>query len=206
MILKQINGFRFFAKKKRMMSRNLFGLVSKYNEDGIFVQKNDNIYWFNCKRFEYWCKAPKNTNRILTVHKELYCYNVHSGLHYYQNKEFVQSNLNIRMISAVVNNCTYYLYKTRFRNTKNDKLKQKNLISAGHTMIVKEGCIFLFSAIKNEKYEIKHNEWSDFENNRQVTAAYIFNGIIYGFHENGCYQMYDSILDRWGPFLIEPNR
>lgn len=41
-----------------MVSRNLQIVIDKYNEKGIVRILDEKIYWFNGKRFEYWCESP----------------------------------------------------------------------------------------------------------------------------------------------------
>ncbi len=42
-----------------MIPKVLLNLIDKYNEKGIFVLKNNAIYWFNGNRYELWCESEE---------------------------------------------------------------------------------------------------------------------------------------------------
>ncbi len=58
----------------------LLDLINKYNEIGIVFLNNDHVFWFNGKRFEYWCEAPENVEDVMLYRNTLYCKKLNSFL------------------------------------------------------------------------------------------------------------------------------
>ena len=49
------------------MNKNLLSIINKYNEHGCFIAHNGNIYWFNGKRWEFWCFYSHNVDSIMNI-------------------------------------------------------------------------------------------------------------------------------------------
>ncbi len=48
-----------------MIPKDLCNLIESYNEHGIMISMDINIYWFNGKRYEFWCKKPNYEYALL---------------------------------------------------------------------------------------------------------------------------------------------
>ncbi len=184
-----------------MILKNLLYLIEKYNENGIFIELDNKIYWFNGKRVEHWCKSPGH-GRIATINNELYYFTSVSLKYKYPS--FMEDSNFVDELGFLIKDSIYYFTKTMmFANIQNEKLPQKEYKNYGHSMLVQNNFVFVFSIHHNEKYNIKFKRWSDFENNNQVVVAYGFNGIIYGFGNKHNYYIYDTILNQWSsPFYF----
>ncbi len=68
-----------------MIPSDLMNIIEQYNENGVFMNDENKIYWFNGKRFEFWCQA--NSNDILFAHNNIYVFE-NNQIFKWQKKEF----------------------------------------------------------------------------------------------------------------------
>ncbi len=79
-----------------MLPRDMTGIIEKYNEDGAFMDDGDNIFWFNGKRFEFWCQRPPKSD-MLYIGNDIYAYG-HCQVYKYHKMQFKVWDHNINKI------------------------------------------------------------------------------------------------------------
>ncbi len=55
-----------------MLAKDLVLLIDKYDEPGIMIDTQNKIYWFNGKRFEFWCHKTSECTDIYYTKNHLY--------------------------------------------------------------------------------------------------------------------------------------
>ncbi len=61
------------------MLKNILDTINKYNENGTIIEKNNKFYWFNGKKYEFWCMKPRDASSNL-LQTRIICFNVSSSI------------------------------------------------------------------------------------------------------------------------------
>ncbi len=196
-----------------MLPKDILNIISLYNEDGIFVKRGIDIYWFNSKRFEFWCKY-KTPDIIMTYNHDLYI-KIHDKIHLWKNKQLIKIeipwNHPLKIFSRnqyieVLNNSILYrfcdLNKTLFTFDGHTQKDIASIITKTnfYDMMSYKNCIYLFGDRETKKYNIQTSTMNDvcviprwFENH----CLYDFNGKFYDIGPNNIYFVYDPEIDIW---------
>ncbi len=95
--------------------------ISQYNEVGTMLASTDNIYFFNGKRFTFYCKIPPSVdNDIMFVNGKIYCWSSLPAIWHLKNDKFVP-------IPSTTNLCTKELSMWDICYTNAKTQKQPNL-------------------------------------------------------------------------------
>ncbi len=203
-----------------MLPQDVFNIIADYNEVGIFVIKNDcETYWFNGKRFEYWCKQiSRRSRRIMTYENDLY-FGCMESQFCYKNKQFITLPIpkrwnhplnllqNFRLYDSqiLLQNNVYRLTENVFKMFDGNcwiKLPMVKCSFGEYKIIADDNHIYLFTAVYNKKFDIVNKKWIRIANSppydHERRMFYIFNGLIYSFNATGDkYWIYHPQLDIW---------
>ncbi len=176
------------------------------------------IYWFNGKRFEFWCQMEKFTS-IINFNHNLYYTQDGYNLIKYPNKIYYFEDLpwnhplklemefggeiRINNNGIVYHIDRQYPFKEISRNIPIE-LKQCKYCNDDPReyliyYILYDSKIYAFrNDGKNEYFDTKKEEWFDFASNKILLNfdVYIFQDKIYIFTKTD-YQIYDPNLDVW---------
>ncbi len=190
-----------------MLPQDVFNIIADYNEVGIFVIRNDcETYWFNGKRFEYWCKQI--SRRIMTYENDLY-FGCMKSLVCYKNKQFITLPKTWNHPLNLLKNFQLYLQNNVYRLTEMFdgncwiKLPMVKYSSTEYNKMIGDGnYIYVFGVVYNEKFDILNKKWIQIANSppydHEHRMFYIFNGLIYSFNSTGDrYWIYHPQLDIW---------
>ncbi len=205
----------------RMLPNDIMNIIALYNEDGIFVKRDETIYWFNGKRFEFWCKF--DAYNVMTYNYNLYI--THNGeIRLWKNKQFVKIE-----ISFVWNHPLQIFFRNRkifFRNRITEifnnnicyrfcNFKKKLYIFDGqletevasiettrfsHDMMSYKNDIYLFGETESKKYNIQTHIVSNIcaiPTWYRDHCLYDFNGKFYDIGPKNIYFLYDPEIDIW---------
>ncbi len=136
-----------------MLPKDILKLIIDYNENGIFVLYNNEIKWFNGKRFEVW-NVFGLWEHFTTYKNKLYIsYNLEWFV--YKNKTFVitarDSHLFINDLLAIVYNNQYQL--TAWGTLKINGI-EKTYPLCGYKVINYSDDIYVFGS-ENERFNMK---------------------------------------------------
>ncbi len=191
------------------MLKNILDTINKYNEDGTIIQKNNKFYWFNGKRYEFWCMKPRDAYHPIYYKQKLYI-EMHHQVHEYKNKRFIpiyNENLLLRSLLIYTDCCLYqenvYHFFTTGKLCKIDKFGNWTQIDRiGTTKCYRnflfgyENCIYVVNNIKNEKFNLITKSWSNFKNPPfLITNGCFWNNKFYILSEKLNY--YDPKIDEW---------
>jgi hypothetical protein len=197
-----------------MLPKVLNQLISSYQENGIYISKNEKIYWFNGKRLEYWCIEV--CQDIFTYKNKLYIYSNRYGFQYYKNTFFHPIGFTFPKNHPI--DLWFCNLKTFFYNQK--RYEKSNYWDFGNDVTISfsygksssylhqcdcecllfNGLIYLFDANKNEYYDIKNNKWYNFKNYVNLTIkdfkVYLFKKLFYIFTQKSIL-VYNPQTNKW---------
>ncbi len=199
-----------------MLPKDILRLIDDYNEPGVFVIITYKIYWFNGKRFQYWCDF--NIGTILTYQNDLYVRN-YVGLCIYKNKSFHiirekgwnelkifasdTSYLQV-LVGKFIYEIGYHLTTMDLSFTKFDGINRINLLKKPHfsvfKMILYKNEIFAFGNTYNEKFDLINNCWFPFARcTRYINYChvYLFKDRFYAIKDKDAYVVYDPVTNCW---------
>ncbi len=185
------------------MLKNIFDIINKYNEDGTIVEKNNKFYWFNGKRYEFWCSKPKNASYYIYYKSKLYV-SVYHQVHEYKNKQFILSQNKDILLKNLLEFRYCCLYKDHsyaligkhlWQSDKYGRwIETPNLkpTNCGTFLFGYKNCIYIIDNCVNEKLNLLTNTWSEFKKNT--------HSIQYGcFFNNKFYNLFEDIVDCYDP-------
>ncbi len=194
-----------------MLPKDVTSIIANYNEPGIFVAKIQKIYWFNGKRFEFWCKMA--TWNVFTYENELY----QSGynLQKYKNKHFVEFKPPNKWNHPLYLFSTHAYQQTVCRENvyRRSLIYDSNLeMFDGHLVhpLSQRGGDFLFSYNESiytfgqhmfTKFNTITKKWKILNPSPFYGLLYIFNDICYCFaiygHYDDEYSVFDPKTNQW---------
>lgn len=189
-----------------MIPTVLQALINKYNEVGEFVNVGRKIYWFNGKRFEYWCNMLFGFNYMVKYKNQLYTYNKCYIMKYIKNQFDFATGLNHLLLFPIchLNNCIYYLQDMQtlwvYANLKYKIITTKPSLSGMHIFGF-QNCIYIVSFFKNEKYDLSKSKWSNFASTpprkyNDVQFVFIIDK-LYALNGKSVLGYYDCHTDKW---------
>lgn len=197
-----------------MIPNVLLHLIDKYNENGIFINKDDKAYWFNGKRLEFWTNVDENTE-VFTHEKNLY--SLRSDLKIYKSKQFQSitikrdiwnDSLNIKhqtcyFATALLNNLQYNStgggWLTIFDGKSNINTPSKKYLDYGYQLFAYNNHIYYFGT-KSERFNPITNIWTDIADCpvKDCPRIYFVNNCFYANTE----YVYYPDIDKWQPLQL----
>ncbi len=155
-----------------MLPNDILNIIKSYNEDGIMVDLNYKIYWFNGKRFRFWCTRQYDQYSFLR-NGDLYL-NEDLKLKVYKNKLFINACSADQLLreklltpdrDLVFHNDSIYRWN-QFKNTfEYFKDGIWNLIAEYNGFAtsfgVHQNYLYVFSRFQTLKYNMNINQWYD---------------------------------------------
>ncbi len=201
-----------------MLPKDILRLIDDYNEPGVFVISiTYKIYWFNGKRFRYWCDF--NFGTILTYQNDLYAMHYYTGLCIYKNNSFQQiihkkgwnelkifandkSYLQV-LVGKFIYEIGYYPTIVDLSFTKFDGINRINLPKKPHFSVFKmipyKNEIFAFGQTHNEKFDLINNCWFPFATTPYINYChvYLFKDRFYAIKDIDSYVVYNPVTNCW---------
>ncbi len=173
-------------------------LIDNYNEHnkGFFFQCHDDVYWFNGKRYEKWCKTLCcNSNQFVFVNGCLQTWDC-----LYKNSIWQKSTFTIKKTVMVF--AKIYLLNGFFFEELKEIFNIPGKFSpySGFSFEVYDDTLYVFSSSYSEKYDFKTKVWSAFTNyNISINShSHLLNGLIYfTFPNESRIAIYNPISDSW---------
>ncbi len=206
-----------------MIPKDLLLLIDKYNEDGVAIDINDHVYWFNGKRFEYVAPVPIDHMRTHDViyyngsfyscnpyTKEKYLFLLKGNKFVLIDKTFIETfrkyhplklfvnNENITQQFIIKNSKYRFKYDMSFINKIPKNGISHPLYRSRCIPIAYKNFIFVFELGGYFKFDC-HTEQIVMSrpNSEQVPFnRVLFKDKIY-FFKNENYLVYDIINDQW---------
>ncbi len=75
-----------------MLPCDLMNIIEQYNEYGVFMNDEYEIYWFNGKRFEFWCEATNDD--LLYIGNDIYKYKNNHTISKWHQQQFKKCEIN----------------------------------------------------------------------------------------------------------------
>ncbi len=195
-----------------MLPKDMTNIINEYNEIGIFIRCNRRLYWFNGKRFEFWCEAT-NKYCFMTYNNDLY-WNFFGKVSIYKNKQFITSQVpkiwnhplyvfqqGLTLINGKVYDYDINLQVNMITDEFNNRsiLPEKHHPDFGFKLIYYKDSIYYFGSIQNEKFI--NGNWiviAQYPNIYNDYDVYLFNDKFYAFELNTTYyHIYNPELDCW---------
>ncbi len=201
-----------------MLPKDVTSIIANYNEPGFFMLNANiqKIYWFNGKRFEFWCKTESWT--VFTYENEVYQLLYQSGynLQKYKNKRFVEFkspnkwNHPLYLFSRhgyQQTVCRENVYRRSLIRDSNSNLEMFD----GHLVhpLSQRGGYFLFSYNESiytfdnnifTKFNTITKKWKILNPSPFYGLLYIFNDMCYCFAVYGHddeYSVFDPKTNQW---------
>ncbi len=201
-----------------MLPLVLLQLINNYNEDGIMICLQNHLYWFNGKRFEYWCILPSSSS-FLYFRKNLYFKEFHSPQIINTKGDTIKipsdrfhplnlfSNCNDKIKIKDVN---YLSHKTDlfsyecclFSKTRNLPIPQRMFSGYGLDILNTDGFMYIFSPTKgkSEKYDREQRKWICISSPQFKISIpfnfYAYKNVVYHFNDSEFF-IYDDKKDEW---------
>ncbi len=183
-----------------MLPRDVISIISQYNEEGIFLivavkSKRNQIYWFNGKKWSYYCDGYDDLLTAIYYNKSLYLRSFSGYLFKYKNNKWVKlADINLSdslligltswgkaqignysyrwndVIERIYGHCHYHgkLLQPTYRKTSNCHL------------VVFKHWLYVFDSNHNEKFNTATNVWIEFPCiNKKILLAFLFNNLFY---------------------------
>ncbi len=200
-----------------MISKDLMNLINAYNENGIYFLFSHTLWWFNGKRIEKWCYCP-DISRIFVDDGNLYARTEpYREVFILENQSFKYCGIleDIFDIEDEHINPWYicfddddnlYTYARGEPFQKNgNPLPRKKYYYNGNKLLYYDGFLYYFSfdfkGQNNEKFDIKTNQWSFFNDQliyeNWISDIYLLNNIFYTLFGNGKIGTYNPKTDTW---------
>ncbi len=171
-----------------MLPLDIMRLIDNYNEHdkGFFFQLHDNVYWFNGKRYEKYCKPPKWLYGMISADIDVYLSLTKKRLKW---KKQIVNILNKEY-------CVWHMPElfTIFRIPKgifsfNGRFQE----------VYNNNTLFLFSNSHNQKYDFQSETWCEFANLNLgfIDRFYLLDGLFYFIHHKGTMFIYNPNLNSW---------
>ncbi len=187
-----------------MLPVDIIKLIDNYNEHdkGFFFQNklhNEveyDVYWFNGKRYEKWCKTPRaNWDQFVFVNGYLQTTNC-----IYKNLIWKKSTFTIKKKVLVLSK--FYLLNGPFIEELQQLfgIPEKFAPHSGCCFEVCNDILYVFSTSYSEKYDFKTKRWSAFTNyNIYINSiSHLLDGLIYfTFPHEQRIAIYNPISDSW---------
>ena len=206
MIVAQKYGFKQLL---RMLPKQLLNLVHNYKEDGILVQINGIVWWFNGKRFEYWLKGDFNiylntpyTNGTLFVYQEkkwkplILADKWNDPWKLVHNPHFF---FQILVGKFIYREAWGEMFE-KFDGVRSCKLNFKQEPRAGCKVVSDNNyMIYYFGSQVHEKFCTITETWSYISSYYTIgyDKFHFFNGKCYCFKDKQNYIVYDCESDAW---------
>lgn len=199
-------------------------LVLKYNEPGLFIVINSNIYWCNGKRFEYWCKLATGCfTEIICQNSRIFCLNYFYQKYEYKNSKWQHNPCKMTLLfdhiagNIRIGNKLYYNSGLIIEYTESNKwtfspLKTRQELQGKHIgdkVILKyyQNCLFAFGELNCAKYDFLNEEWIDLEKKpiyACIESCKLLNNKFYIFHVyNIC--IYECEANKWQILYFNKN-
>ncbi len=204
-----------------MLPKDLMNLIDKYNEIGIMCHNADNVYWFNGKRFEFWCEKLHNFEYdMLYIDNQIYGIDMSNyTIYQFKNKCFVKT-----IIYGLVKEYFTKFYSSRFIyledhsivnssnnalvNVKYDESGKKittvltsNINIESYCRLLKHNnLIYCFTAKKLGVFNLIDKSWIFIHHNYMMDNIYTMNcvnDLIYFFDGTHCDFIFDTKLNQW---------
>ncbi len=197
-----------------MLPTDLMTLINIYNEPGIFIYfGNSQIYWFNGKRFVFWCEAPSYL--ILTYDNELYSRDF--SIKKYMNKTFIPIKVPTlwnhplhlfltRNWQQTLCNGNVYRINKHFEMFDGNKYIEIPEFRYIYGRILAHGDdIYIFGS-ETVKFNTITRKWTFLSSTHLPTfQMYSFNGDLFNLSSYENYK-YDPKIDVWNKIkIIIPN-
>ncbi len=197
-----------------MLPKDITNIIAGYNEIGIFIHDSRQLYWFNGKRFECWCKDTRSDN-IMTYGGNLYILSYHT-IYMYKNKTFIKIEVPqrwnhplcvFRDSKTLVDGKVYDHHCDTITNEFNNSitLPRKNYPKYGFQLLSYNDCLYYFGSKHNEKFI--NGKWIEiakypYPELYHCYRIYLFNNKFYAFRDASDYHIYDPELDDWESKII----
>ncbi len=168
-------------------------IIGAYNEKGSFILTNGCVYWFNGKRFEFWCLA-NDFKRIIYNNGFLYGSARDSKCYRFENKKWQRFKFKWTRQYALCNlrydvfDIIYEVKKQTFYITGANLIFEETKLSSScgyiSFCIPYQNHIYCFGVTKNEMYDIENKCWSEFPHCESVITAMLIKDEIYIFTTN----------------------
>ncbi len=203
-----------------MLPKDIENIINEYNEIGIFIRYRGQLYWFNGKRFEFWCEHRAKYECFLTYNNNLY-YKSYKKIYVYKNKIFKQIKipqqwnhpLNVfRKRRKLINNNVYRYEESIYKmiDTYGNvimTLPGRDDPVFGFELLGYNDCIYSFGSWQNEKFvNGKWNIIAQYPNHNNDYDVYLFKSKFYAFEQTSMnYYIYDPELDDWKLKIVIKN-
>ncbi len=195
-----------------MIPGNLMDIIKQYNENGVFMNDIYNrIYWFNGKRFEFWCQA--NGDDILFAKNDIYVFE-NNQIFKWQKKKF-----QICKSKSIIINCFRKQRAESFiclqngsiiKFENNQLLHQMSWICdivlhpkrlEGNAALFKfKQFIYIFQHWRIHKFDLNRKQWVDVQENEYVRTEEIvqLNERLYFFNTKmECTRIFNLLFEKW---------
>ncbi len=193
-----------------MLPKDIINIINNYNEIGIFVICFNKIYWFNGKRFEYWCPWQ---DAICTYENDLYYRLNHKVFQYNKNNEIKVPQIwnhplhllakKDECIAQVICQGQVYTHHhcggfDRYDGKIITILPTKIYSGRGLYLIVNGNYIYSFGSM-NERFDIITETWTALTCTVKFLdgIVYSMNDKIYQISDDLSYKIYNIELNLW---------
>ncbi len=189
-----------------MLPKDVFKLISDYNEIGIFVAHNKKIQWFNGKRFERLDAMQGMLSNFTTYENRLY-FSQGSKMFVYANKTFMETEVPKFLFRFSLENMQTILHNNHYQLISINHFKINGILESsakqypgyGYQLINYGDDIYVFGT-KSEKFNVITQIWTaiaDMPQNFVFQKIYIFDNLFYIFDVLTGYCIYNPKLDLW---------
>jgi hypothetical protein len=211
-----------------MLPKVLNQLIADYNEKGtLFINQNNQIYWFNGKRFEYFETITNFKIKDYYCNKDnkLYLLNKLDTYRYYNSKKIkkIKPKFGIQLLidlygtdsvtSGIING-EYFEYAIscgvggcileEFKDNHSRYVKQFNrhVFNFLGKLILFNCELYCFGQSKNAKFNLKTKKWILFENCpiKFYQKIELIDNLFYLISEINHVWIYDPFVDRWSRY------
>ena len=195
-------------------------IVNRYNEKGSFILNDNRIYWFNGKRFEFWCLAD-GFRRIVFYQNSLYGCNINGFNFVYKQKKWNRhrestsntplENLQYHyVIEHKINKRSFYKNGVYLRSNFKDIEAPFGRIDFIIPYLNNIYCFYCFGSGASQLYDTTNDQWHQLaHHNDTIYEVMLIKNEIYAFCSGLRIMKFNlkswTTLDLKVPFKIQNN-